>query len=57
LDGSEAAEAERLGEIKTKEDAEEFGIEVARILVEHGAGKILEAINLNRKIVEEQGNA
>lgn len=57
LDGSEAVEAEEKMIVKTKEDAEEFGMVVAKTLVHKGAGKILEAITLNRKAVAEQGNA
>jgi hydroxymethylbilane synthase len=51
LDGTEAVETERLAEILTEKDADEFGWTVAQDLVEKGAGKILEAINLNRDIV------
>jgi hydroxymethylbilane synthase len=43
--------------ISSRDDAEEFGIEVARLLVEKGAGKILEEITLNRKIIDEQNGA
>jgi hydroxymethylbilane synthase len=57
LDGSEAVEAEATLVIKTEEDAEAMGREVARLLVEKGAGDILEKIVLNRKIIAEQGEA
>ncbi|KAF8866948.1 porphobilinogen deaminase [Acephala macrosclerotiorum] len=57
LDGKEAVEAERLGEVLTAKDADEFGWELAGILVEKGATKILEAINLNRPIIKEAGGA
>ena len=57
LDGSEAAETAMQRRIASREDAEEFGIEVARTLVEKGAGKILEAITLNRHIIEKQEGA
>jgi hydroxymethylbilane synthase len=57
LDGSEVVEAEEKMAVKTKEDAEEFGVVVARTLVQRGADKILEAIALNRKAIAEQGDA
>lgn len=57
LDGSEAVYVEKLDEVLSEESAEEIGWKVAGELVEKGAGKILEAINLNRKLVEEGGNA
>lgn len=57
LDGKESVEAERLGEVLREEDADEFGMAVAQDLVEKGAGKILEAINLNRDVIKEGGGA
>ena len=57
LDGQEAAEVETSRRIVTREDADEFGIEVARLLVEKGAGTILEGITLNRDIIHKQGDA
>ncbi len=51
LDGTESVEAQRLEEVLTVKNAEEFGRTLAQDLVEKGAGKILEAINLNRPIV------
>lgn len=57
LDGSEAVEVTKLDEVLSDEDADQMGWKVAGELVEKGAGKILEAINLNRKLVEEGGNA
>ncbi len=55
LDGRESVEAERLDEILSEKDADEFGWKLAQDLVEKGADKILEAINLNRPIIKEQG--
>jgi hydroxymethylbilane synthase len=55
LDGKEAVETERLGEVLTEKDADELGWTVAQDLVEKGANKILEAINLNREIIEKEG--
>ncbi|KAH8668100.1 putative porphobilinogen deaminase [Tricladium varicosporioides] len=57
LDGTESVEAERLDEILNVKDADEFGWKVAQDLVEKGAAKILEAINLNRPIIKEGGGA
>jgi len=57
LDGTESVEAERLGEVLTVKDADEFGWELAQDLVKKGASKILEAINLNRPIIAEGGGA
>ncbi|KAH8811975.1 porphobilinogen deaminase, dipyromethane cofactor binding domain-containing protein [Xylogone sp. PMI_703] len=57
LDGTETVETQRLDEIISEEDADAFGRTVAQDLVEKGAAKILEAINLNRPIVAQQGNA
>jgi hydroxymethylbilane synthase len=57
LDGQQAAETSVQRRIASRDDAEEFGIEVARLLVEKGAGKILEEITLNRKIIDEQNGA
>lgn len=57
LDGSESVEAERLGEVTNEKEADEFGWTLAQSLVEKGAGKILEAINLDRDVIKEGGGA
>jgi len=57
LDGQQAAETSTQRRINSRDDAEEFGIEVARMLVEKGADKILHEITLNRKIIDEQHGA
>lgn len=57
IDGSEAVESEHKGLVKTREEADAFGREVARQLVDQGADKILKNITLNRTIIEEQGQA
>jgi hydroxymethylbilane synthase len=57
LDGTESVEAERLDEILTAENADEFGRTLAADLVSKGASKILEAINLNRPIIKDGGGA
>lgn len=57
LDGTESVECEKLDEILTEKDADEFGWRVAQDLVEKGASKILEAINLNRPIIKAQDGA
>ncbi|KAF2762881.1 porphobilinogen deaminase [Pseudovirgaria hyperparasitica] len=57
LEGEESAEIQLTKKVATNHDAEEFGIEAARLLVEKGADKILQKIVLNRRIIEEQGGA
>lgn len=57
LDGTESVETQRLDEVLTTKDADEFGWKLAEDLVEKGAGKILENINLNRAIIEKAGGA
>jgi hydroxymethylbilane synthase len=48
LDGTESVESERLDEILTAKDADEFGRTLAGDLKSKGAGEILDAINQNR---------
>ncbi|CAK3810478.1 Porphobilinogen deaminase [Lecanosticta acicola] len=57
LDGKDSAEVETRRLVTTREQAEELGFDVARLLVERGADKILEQVQLNRDIIKEQGNA
>ena len=57
LDGQEAAETEARRMVRSSEEADQFGWDVARMLVDKGAGKILEKIQLNRGIIQEQGDA
>ncbi|EMC97956.1 hypothetical protein BAUCODRAFT_104864 [Baudoinia panamericana UAMH 10762] len=57
LDGDEVAETETRKRILSRQDAEDFGFEVARQLVAKGADKILEKIQLNRQIIHDQGDA
>ena len=57
LDGQEVAEVETRKIVRTREDAEQFGWDAARLLVEKGADKILEKITLNRGIIKDQGEA
>ncbi|KAK4554406.1 porphobilinogen deaminase [Recurvomyces mirabilis] len=57
LDGDEVAETEARRRILSREDADEFGWEVAQILVKKGADKILQAISLNRGIIGGQDGA
>lgn len=49
VDGKESAEVEIDESISSPEQAENFGITVAKALVEQGAGAILEAIQQNKK--------
>ncbi|KAI9883356.1 MAG: hypothetical protein M1823_004868 [Watsoniomyces obsoletus] len=51
LDGKENAQAEVSEKVGSEEQADEFGRRIAKKLVDHGAAKILEAITLNRDIV------
>jgi len=57
LDGQETAEVETRKRVTNKEEADEFGWDVAKQLVSKGADKILEAITLNRDIIHGQGDA
>lgn len=57
LNGTDHVEGERRGEVVTEEQADEFGWSMARDLVEKGAGRILETINLNRVVIESQNGA
>ena len=57
LDGLESVEKEASRVIKTDEEADQFGWDVAKMLVDEGAASILEKINLKRTIIEKQGEA
>lgn len=57
LDGTECAEVEARKMITSRQDADQFGRDVARLLVDRGAEKILKEIELNRGIIQEQGEA
>ncbi|KAL9096999.1 MAG: hypothetical protein Q9165_000963 [Trypethelium subeluteriae] len=57
LDGKEAVEAEMTRRVTSRDEADQLGWDIARVLVEKGADKILEKINLNRNIIEQQGEA
>lgn len=57
LDGQEAAEIETRRRITTNDQANELGFDAAKLLVEKGADKILEQVQLNRGIIKDQGNA
>lgn len=54
LDGKEAAEAEVTKAVANEADADDFGREVALLLSQRGAEKILASINLNRDVIENQ---
>ncbi|KAL7625762.1 porphobilinogen deaminase [Parahypoxylon ruwenzoriense] len=49
VEGTEAADAEKVEEVKTREGAVEFGKRVAQQLVDNGAQKILDVINADRE--------
>jgi hydroxymethylbilane synthase len=57
LDGKDAAEIETRRIVLTYEDANDLGFDAAKLLVKEGADKILKQVQLNRGIIEEQGNA
>ncbi|KAI4107126.1 MAG: hypothetical protein L6R37_001827 [Teloschistes peruensis] len=57
VDGTECVSASRRQYVSNDQEADEAGWEVARCLVEGGAGKILEAIGLNRGMIERAGGA
>lgn len=57
IDGTEHVETELERPIHSEAEADQLGWDAARKLVEQGADKILEKINLNRAIVEKQGDA
>ncbi|KAI9693522.1 MAG: porphobilinogen deaminase [Bogoriella megaspora] len=57
LEGDKAVEAEMTKRIRSRNDADELGWELAAVLVEKGAEEILKEIILNRRIVEQQGDA
>ena len=54
VDGTKASTVDvtSKGPVTSVDEAEEFGREVARRLVEEGAGEILKAIELNRAIID-----
>ena len=57
VDGSKAVEGERRQQVRTEEEADECGWNMAQELVEKGAGSILDEIRLNRAIIEQQDGA
>ena len=57
LDGTEVAEVDARKIISSNQEADQFGRDVARMLVDRGAEKILKEIELNRGIIHEQGEA
>jgi hydroxymethylbilane synthase len=57
VDGDESVEAEAKMVVRTREAADDLGREVARLMIDRGAAKILEKITTNRKIIAEQHQA
>ncbi|KAI9874334.1 MAG: porphobilinogen deaminase [Pleopsidium flavum] len=57
LDGQDHVQGERRTEVRTSEQADEFGWSMASDLVQKGAARILETINLNRDVIEKQDGA
>ncbi|KAK6954659.1 alpha subunit of pyruvate dehydrogenase [Daldinia eschscholtzii] len=54
VEGTEAADAEKVEEIKTREEAIEFGKKVAQQLTDNGAQKILDVINQDREATRDK---
>ena len=52
LDGTQSAEAELEETVEREEQADQFGRDIAKQLIQHGAEAILKAITLNRAIVD-----
>jgi hydroxymethylbilane synthase len=58
VDGKHAAAGQLTKRISSVEESDEFGRDMARLLLERGAGPILNNITLDRKLMETQtGNA
>lgn len=57
LDGQESVVGELTHKIKSREEAEDFGMEMAKYLADRGADKILENINLDRDVLAQGGVA
>jgi hydroxymethylbilane synthase len=57
VDGRESVAGSRTQRVGSAEAAEDCGLQLAAELVGKGAGKILEAITLNRTIIERGGGA
>ena len=49
VDGTESVEYETARKVRSSEEAEEMGQEVAKVLVEKGADKILKKINVEKQ--------
>lgn len=57
VDGKQAAAGQLTKRIGTVEESDEFGRDMARLLLERGAGPILNNITLDRNIIQKQGDA
>lgn len=57
LDGSESVVAEITKTVRSREDVDDFGREMAKELVDQGAEKILQEINLDRDVLAQGGVA
>jgi hydroxymethylbilane synthase len=49
VDGTESVEYEAHRKVRSAEEAQEMGQEVAKVLIEKGADKILEKINVEKQ--------
>lgn len=57
VEGDASVDADVTKRVTTREEAEELGFEVAKVMIERGAARILDKIHLNRKIIAEQHQA
>lgn len=57
LDGLQSVEEQVTRQVRSNEEADQFGRDVARALIDKGAEKILEKINLDRSIINRQDDA
>lgn len=49
VDGTEFVEHEAARKVRSAEEADDFGKEIAKVLIEKGAGKILEKIKVEKQ--------
>lgn len=54
VDGKQASAGQLVKKINTPEESDEFGRDMARLLLERGAGPILNNINLDRSLMAKQ---
>lgn len=57
LDGSFQVEQTVQGVVKSGEDAEELGKQLARLLIDHGAGRVLDDVKRDREAKQAKTEA